>query len=190
MNAPAVSGLPGESSARLSAWVRTGLAYFAAQCYDALPTPVTLQKGQVRIADKLSFERLDAYSSPRLAEYHDSDPCRINFSWGQEPLRYRGGLPTIEMPHTPAPAPAAASSARLGVTVELQYTLGEYDIVSLSATQSDGLETWLRQRRPLDESAFFRALGFEFDPVAVENQRLQFVRLRNLLIDTGARRVE
>ena len=42
MNAPAVSGLPGESSARLSAWVRTGLTYFAAQCYDALPAPVTL----------------------------------------------------------------------------------------------------------------------------------------------------
>jgi hypothetical protein len=31
----------------------------------------------------------------------------------------------------------------LGVTVEAQYTLEEYDIVSLSATQSDGLETWL-----------------------------------------------
>ena len=29
---------------------------------------------QVRVAEKLTFERLDAYSSPRLAEYHDSDP--------------------------------------------------------------------------------------------------------------------
>jgi len=111
-----------------------------------VPTPVTLQQGQVRIAEKLSFERLDAYSSPRLAEYHDSNPCRINFTWGQEPMRYRGGVPMPSQPYPmPQAAPAAASSARLGVTVELQYTLGEYDIVSLSATQSDGLETWLRQ---------------------------------------------
>ena len=33
----------------------------------------------------------------------------------------------------------------LGVTVETRYTLDEFDILSLSATQSDGLETWLRE---------------------------------------------
>jgi hypothetical protein len=33
----------------------------------------------------------------------------------------------------------------LGVTVEAQYTVGEYDIVILSAKQSDGLQTWLKQ---------------------------------------------
>jgi hypothetical protein len=33
----------------------------------------------------------------------------------------------------------------LGVTVEAAYTLEEYDIVSLSATRSRGLETWLRE---------------------------------------------
>jgi hypothetical protein len=50
------------------------------------------------------------------------------------------------------PAPAAvARSARqdagarsLGVTIEAQYTVGEYDILILSATESAGLETWLR----------------------------------------------
>ena len=41
---------------------------------------------------------------------------------------------------------AARKDAKaLGVTIESQYTVGEYDIVILSATQSDGLETWLRQ---------------------------------------------
>ena len=109
-----------------------------------VPTPTTLQKGQVRIADNLVFDRLDAYSSPRLAEYRDADPCQLNFAWGRHPVPY--------------PVAAAASSMRLdsledksarnkalGVTVELQYTLEEYDIVSLSATQSDGLETWLHE---------------------------------------------
>jgi hypothetical protein len=49
-------------------------------------------------------------------------------------------------------APMAASGAMspersraLGVTIEAQYTIGEYDIVILSAKQSDGLETWLRE---------------------------------------------
>jgi hypothetical protein len=32
----------------------------------------------------------------------------------------------------------------LGVKIEAQYTVGEYDILILSATQSSGLETWLR----------------------------------------------
>ena len=34
---------------------------------------------------------------------------------------------------------------RLGVKVEAQYTVGEYDIIILSAEQSDGLETWLKE---------------------------------------------
>ena len=110
-----------------------------------VPTPTTLQKGQVRVADKVTFERLDAYSSPRLAEYHDKDPCQVRFDWGQNALVYNRAYPMA------APAPAAMARSAdamkrdnaLGVTVEAEYTLEEYDIVSLSATQSDGLETWL-----------------------------------------------
>jgi hypothetical protein len=33
----------------------------------------------------------------------------------------------------------------LGVTIEAQYTVGEYDILILSAKQSGGLATWLRE---------------------------------------------
>jgi hypothetical protein len=33
----------------------------------------------------------------------------------------------------------------LGVTIEAQYTVGEYDILILTAQQSTGLETWLRE---------------------------------------------
>jgi hypothetical protein len=54
----------------------------------------------------------------------------------------------------PQAAPAAPSmsmerSARrqntLGVTIEEQFSVGEYDILVLSAKESDGLETWLTQ---------------------------------------------
>src|SRR6266446_9560631 len=47
-----------------------------------------------------------------------------------------------------APTGAAADRDRaeaLGVKIEAQYTVGEYDIVILSAEQSDGLETWLTE---------------------------------------------
>ena len=113
-----------------------------------VPTPTTLQKGQVRVADKLTFERLDAYSSPRLAEYHDNDPCQVRLNWGDDAYPRR---PVAAYATAPAPAAMARSNAELsrdkalGVTVEAQYTLEEYDIVSLSATQSDGLETWLAE---------------------------------------------
>nr|MDP9120993.1 DUF2330 domain-containing protein [Acidobacteriota bacterium] len=39
----------------------------------------------------------------------------------------------------------AGRARSLGVKVEATYTVGEYDIVILSARQSDGLEIWLRE---------------------------------------------
>ena len=106
-----------------------------------VPVPQVLEKGQVRIGDKRLFDRLDAYSAPRVAEYFDPDPCPV----GQQ---YLGEL--RKMRAMDAAAPAAANMAEkkesdkaLGVTVEDSYTVGEYDIVMLSAKQSDGLETWL-----------------------------------------------
>ena len=106
-----------------------------------VPTPVVLQRGQVRVADKAVFERLDAYSSPRLVEYNDSDPCRTEFSWGQNLYPQFSSVSPIAMI---MPTPAARDRS-LGVTVEARYALEEYDIVSLSAERSDGLETWLRE---------------------------------------------
>lgn len=100
-----------------------------------VPVPSVLQKGQINVGDKKIFDRLDAYSAPRLAEYYDPNPC---------------DRPKLEMMRkdvamSAAPASAPPSAKALGVTVEASYTIGEYDIVILSATQSDGLETWLKQ---------------------------------------------
>ena len=109
-----------------------------------VPTPVALLPGQVRIADKSVFEHLDAYSSPRLAEYYDSDPCVLDFHWGERPVPVMLEERAMAMPMVAAPMSKARDMA-LGVKVEARYTLEEYDIVSLSATQSAGLETWLRE---------------------------------------------
>ncbi len=101
-----------------------------------IPVPTPIEKGQIHVADKALIDHLDAWSSPRLVEYYDSDPC----------IRYdRRPIPVT------AAAPAGRSMAAqeraksLGVTIEAQYTVGEYDILILSAKQSNGLEIWLRE---------------------------------------------
>lgn len=102
-----------------------------------VPVPSILQKGQINVGDKVIFDRLDAYSAPRLAEYYDPNPCDHRV---YEMLRKNAVGAAV-----PMAAPAQQSAKALGVTVEASYTVGEYDIVILSATQSDGLETWLKQ---------------------------------------------
>ena len=102
-----------------------------------VPVPSVLQKGQINVGDKKMFDRLDAYSAPRLAEYYDPNPC--------DRARYEMMRKDMAMSAAPAPASAPPSAKALGVTIEASYTIGEYDIVILSATQSDGLETWLKQ---------------------------------------------
>ncbi len=103
-----------------------------------VPVPVVLQKGQVHIGDRELFQKIDAYSSPRLVEYYDPDPCRIMDY--EMPMAAAGGMAL----HREAAASPAEAKA-LGVTVEAEYTVGEYDIVILSAKESSGLQTWLQQ---------------------------------------------
>ena len=121
-----------------------------------VPTPQVIREGQVRVVDKAVVEHLDAFSAPRLAEYHDPDPCRFDFRWGEIPYL---PAPVSVIAYAAMPAAKSARDAALGVTVEARYTLEEYDIVSLSATQSDGLETWLTEngyRIPKGASAALR----------------------------------
>src|SRR5437879_3038049 len=101
-----------------------------------IPVPTVLQRGQIHVVDKAPIDHLDAYSAPRLVEYHDMDPCRImvekNAAMAPTMTGTMGGMQRRD-------------EKSLGVTIEAKYTVGEYDILILSATQSSGLETWLRQ---------------------------------------------
>jgi hypothetical protein len=102
-----------------------------------VPVPTVLQKDQIHVGEKSLVDHLDAYSAPRLVEYFDENPCRRVYETAMAaPTASVGG------------ALAQDSSARarsLGVKIEAQYTVGEYDILILSAQQSDGLETWLKE---------------------------------------------
>jgi len=40
-----------------------------------IPVPTKIERGQIHVAEKAIIDHLDAYSSPRLVEYTDPDPC-------------------------------------------------------------------------------------------------------------------
>ena len=100
-----------------------------------IPVPTLLTRDQIHVGDQAVIDHLDAYTAPRLVEYFDNDPCR--------PILRE--LATRSAASVPMERASAARDAALGVTVEATYTVGEYDIVILSAEQSGGLETWLQQ---------------------------------------------
>ncbi len=102
-----------------------------------VPVPTFIQREQIHVGDRAVIEHLDAYTAPRLVEYHDPDPCA-------QVLYERMNLGAAQVP-MPASADSQARAKSLGVKIEAQYTVGEYDILILSAQQSDGLEQWLRE---------------------------------------------
>ena len=98
-----------------------------------IPVPTVVKESDIHVVDQAMLDRLDNYSEPRLVEYTDPDPCAPIVMYDRA---------------VPAPMAAMASAGMvrdksLGVTVEAEYSVEEYDIVILSAEQSDGLQTWL-----------------------------------------------
>jgi hypothetical protein len=98
-----------------------------------VPVPTVLAREQIHVTDSAVVEHLDAYTAPRLVEYFDPDPCRPRV------LREsaRSDLKAL------APTSPKMQAAALGVTIEARYTVGEYDILILSAEESSGLQRWL-----------------------------------------------
>ena len=100
-----------------------------------IPVPTFIEREQINVGDRAVIEHLDAYTAPRLVEYHDPDPCRPRI---EEMV--------VSMARQEfADAPASRAGNSLGVTIEASYTVGEYDILILSADQSDGLIQWLKE---------------------------------------------
>ena len=101
-----------------------------------IPVPTMIGRDQIHVANKAVLDHLDAFTAPRLVEYYDADPCAKVERWSQVPM-------------TAAASPDASArrdrAKSLGVTIEAQYVVGEYDILILSAAQSTGLEQWLRE---------------------------------------------
>ena len=99
-----------------------------------VPVPTFIEREQIHVGDRAIVDHLDAYSAPRLVEYHDPNPC------DQYRVMEDMALPSAAV----GAAKEGAGAAAFGVTIEARYTVGEYDILILSAEESSGLEAWLR----------------------------------------------
>ncbi|MFO0699038.1 MAG: DUF2330 domain-containing protein [Nitrospira sp.] len=103
-----------------------------------VPVPTVLEKDQIHVGNPAVLKHLADYSAPRLVEYFDENPCVQYELMERRSLDMAKGM-------APASASAREREKALGVTVEAQYTVGEYDILILSAKESHGLETWLTE---------------------------------------------
>ena len=100
-----------------------------------IPVPTVITKEQVHISDASLLDHLDAYTAPRLVEYFDDNPCERRY------LTEKMMRSTVQM--APMMDGAFTEAEDLGVTIEESFSVGEYDILILSAKESDGLQTWL-----------------------------------------------
>ena len=101
-----------------------------------VPVPVVLSKESVKTLPREIFSKVDTLDAPRLVEYWEQDPCRQFRGAQMDMMQSMPGVVTAE-------AYSAGSKRDLGVKVEAKFSVGEYDIVILSAKDSSGLETWL-----------------------------------------------
>jgi hypothetical protein len=103
-----------------------------------VPVPVVPEKSQVHIGDMAWVDHVDAYTAPRLVEYHDPSPC--------PGTKRSKGVTSEDLRSLPVDSYKDAIALSAGVIrVEARYKVDEYEIVILSATQARALDRWLRQ---------------------------------------------
>jgi len=148
-----------------------------------IPVPTFVTREQIHLGERAVIEHLDAYTSPRLVEYFDSDPCA-------RPVP-RAVLEGFSSKNMVQAADAAARARAEGVTIEASYSVGEYDILILSAEQSEGLARWLRDSgyrlpegaEPVLSSYLRQGMRFFVAKVNLEEQsKLGFSYLRPLQV--------
>jgi hypothetical protein len=103
-----------------------------------VPVPVVLRKDDIKVVDQSIFQKLNDYSAPRLVEYWDENPCNSYYK-DDKIMRSKSGN-AQEMA-----APSAMGVRKSSVKIEAQYVVGEYDILILSAKESNGLKNWLNE---------------------------------------------
>ncbi|MFZ5444133.1 MAG: DUF2330 domain-containing protein [Myxococcota bacterium] len=139
-----------------------------------VPVPVVLQKENVKTLTKNLFDKIDQLAAPRLVEYWEQDPC-------YQPEYERRAEKKMAAPMSRAMGAAAPGVAKdYGVTIEAQFTVGEYEIVILSAKDALGLEAWLGDNKykiPSGAAPLFRPYiqqGMKFFVAKVDVTKVTF----------------
>jgi len=137
-----------------------------------VPVPVILQKENVKTLPRAVFDRVDQLAAPRLVEYWEQDPCF-------KPVPRPAFSPMAKMAQG-ARADQESSADGLGVRIEAQFTVGEYDIVILSAQDAGGLDSWLKlngYKIPDGAAPFLRPYvesGSKFFVAKVDTTKVKF----------------
>ncbi len=104
-----------------------------------VPVPVVIGEKDIKVVERSMFDRIDAYSTPRLVSYNDRSPCSMPYHRYKKSrmaaTSFSGGM-VLE-------SKSSVNTSNYQVTIEAKYTVGEYDILILSAEESGGLERWL-----------------------------------------------
>ncbi len=103
-----------------------------------IPVPEVLKKENVKTLKNDLFDKVDKLASPRLVEYWEYDPCSpalegydmIKGGLGMRGTGFGGG---------------GMQRSRSTVKIEAEFDVGEYNVVVLSAKESTGLESWLKE---------------------------------------------
>jgi len=149
-----------------------------------VPVPTFIEEEQIHVAERGLIDHLDAYTAPRLVEYHDPDPCQVG-RFSMADMAQKSAAPSSAVQE------AMNQAGSLGVTIEASYTVGEYDILILSATESAGLITWLKENdyripqgaEPVVRSYLKQDMRFFVAKVNLEEQsQLGFNYLRPLQV--------
>jgi hypothetical protein len=138
-----------------------------------VPVPVVLQKENVKTLPKEIFSRVDQLAAPRLVEYWEQDPC-------YQP-EYEGRRERSAPGKARAAAPSPAAEAKDNrVVIEAQFTVGEYEVLVLSAKDAGGLDSWLKDngyKIPEGSEPYFRPYiesGSKFFVAKVDATKVKF----------------
>lgn len=104
-----------------------------------VPVPVVLKEKDIKVVNPSIFKTLDAYSAPRLVEYFDQSPCRRDYLEDAESL----DVVAVAESNIGMVRRALTKEKKYKVTIEAEYKVAEYDIVILSAEESNGLKKYL-----------------------------------------------
>jgi hypothetical protein len=138
-----------------------------------VPVPVVPEKSQVHVGDMAWVDHVDAYTAPRLVEYHDPNPCpRGDAIALRAGVISRGGEASFRMKDV-------TLMGEQKVAVRARYKVDEYEIVILSATEAQALEGWLKRNgyripekaAPVLATYIKQEMYFFVAKVTVEEQR-------------------
>lgn len=103
-----------------------------------VPVPTVLKEKDIKVVNRGLFDQIDTYSAPRMAEYYDANPCQQIYEMSEN----RVTLECVSISKR-SNRLMTMSAKKHKVKIEAQYSIEEYDILILSAKESDGLKNWL-----------------------------------------------